>query len=364
MSLVALVSEGPVLAFRPELVDVCGGDTIVGLLLGQIYYWDSPTKKGASKMQVKRDGQYWIAKTQEVWSQECRLSRKQYLRAIAVLKKLGLIETKLYKFAGITMTHLRLVRESLEAKLSALKCKLEDTQCTQTAHSVIPKGNNPLSPLGTLLSTENTEENTKRLRGKKLTFLETSEKDKSNSKDGPDKEIETEEEVVTECTSKDAEIYPGVNWFMKAADVVKSISEHKKKQTLAAVWRRYDFGGYHKPLTMKELGQFKQLDKKIGMTPVILKWVMSNWTKFALEASVQNGLKNGPSQPHVGFLLLYAGTAMNMFLHSSATASNKPSTMMLNKPKTEVNLKEVAKPVHKVHVATPEEIAELMESLK
>jgi len=86
------------------------GDVVAGNLLAQITYWYQPDRFGKTKLRVHRNGVAWIAKTRTAWIGETGLTVAQYRRAISVLKAKGLIETRVFKFAGNPITHLRLLR--------------------------------------------------------------------------------------------------------------------------------------------------------------------------------------------------------------------------------------------------------------
>src|SRR5882672_147144 len=108
----------------PKFVAV-GGDLVVGLLLSQIYWWETHGNKGKNKKFVERDGFRWVAKTCQQIQNETGLTKHRQLRASSVLKGLGLIETRVMKHNGIPMNHWRLNHERLACLLSLLN---EDTQ--------------------------------------------------------------------------------------------------------------------------------------------------------------------------------------------------------------------------------------------
>jgi hypothetical protein len=112
----ALGKQQPI-EIRLDLVKV-GGDVIVGILLSRIVFWHEPKGIRRSTRHVFRDGVLWIAKTQAEWMAECHISRKQYRRAITVLKKKGLVEVRVMKFDGVTMIHTRLLRDNLQTQLN------------------------------------------------------------------------------------------------------------------------------------------------------------------------------------------------------------------------------------------------------
>jgi len=125
--------------FKVCYVDMAG-DLLTGLLLSQIIYWHLPSKTGGSKLIVERDGYRWLAKMHGSWHDEIRMSRKQVVRALGILKDKGLIETESWRFNGLRTTHIRIVPEKFleawkvatvipqEAFRSSLKGTTESTQ--------------------------------------------------------------------------------------------------------------------------------------------------------------------------------------------------------------------------------------------
>ena len=130
-------------------IDVAG-DLVAGVLLSQVVFWFLPSQQG-SKLRVEHDGALWLAKGRADWWDECRLTPKQYDRAITVLRNAGLVETRLFKFAGVPTVHIWL-------DVSALMERVK---------SILTKGENPFSPnvethfdLSSKSSTESTTETT------------------------------------------------------------------------------------------------------------------------------------------------------------------------------------------------------------
>ena len=77
------------------------------LLFNQILYWSTEDKKGNSKLKVKKDGYYWIAKTYQQWEEEIYLPASTVRDAVNKLSKLGLISTHSYMFNGLKTLHIR-----------------------------------------------------------------------------------------------------------------------------------------------------------------------------------------------------------------------------------------------------------------
>lgn len=95
---------------RPIYVDMAGGDLIAGILLSYM-----ASKLGDSDAVISDSAglhwaheRLWIVKTWEEWWKECRLSRFLLGRAKRHLESLGLIETSVYQFREVPMTHYRI----------------------------------------------------------------------------------------------------------------------------------------------------------------------------------------------------------------------------------------------------------------
>lgn len=86
-------------------------DVLAGLMLSEIVYWHLPSEDGSSRLRVEHDGFEWIAVTRAEWWDRVGLKPKQVDACIKQLVKLGIVEKKVYKFAGNPTTHLRLVWE-------------------------------------------------------------------------------------------------------------------------------------------------------------------------------------------------------------------------------------------------------------
>jgi hypothetical protein len=110
MSLVTVKREYVLLAGSPA----------AGLLLSQIVFWHHPTKEGKSRLRVKRSDLWWVAKTAREWRSECFLTEWEFRVSLLKLKEIGLIETRIMKFSGVSQLHIRLIPESLMSALHAL----------------------------------------------------------------------------------------------------------------------------------------------------------------------------------------------------------------------------------------------------
>nr|MCX3323088.1 hypothetical protein [Bacillus paranthracis] len=113
-------------------------DLIAGILLGQIVYWYMPNEQGKSKLRVKKNGEFWLAKGREDWREEIRITPKQYDRAIKILINKNLVEVQKFKFNGAPTNHI----------------KLNISEVTQRVKSILTFGENPNPPLGEMEITE------------------------------------------------------------------------------------------------------------------------------------------------------------------------------------------------------------------
>lgn len=109
-----------VIAVRRVYIDMAQGDLTAGVLLSQIVYWHGVSKRdNRTRLRVKRDGHLWLAKGRDEWWDECRISARQFDRAIKILMEEGLVEKATYKFAGIPTTHVRILKEPFLVALTA-----------------------------------------------------------------------------------------------------------------------------------------------------------------------------------------------------------------------------------------------------
>lgn len=106
-------------------------DLVAGILLSQIVFWYLPGKNG-NKLRIEKDGKTWIAKGRNDWWDECRITPKQFDRAISLLEEKNIVEKELFKFNGSPTVHIALNTEIL---LEGVK-------------SILTKGENPISPKG------------------------------------------------------------------------------------------------------------------------------------------------------------------------------------------------------------------------
>lgn len=96
-------------------------DLVAGILLSQIIYWYLPDYKGNSKLRVEHEGHQWIAKKRSDWWDECRITEKQYDRAIAILEEKKFVITDTTLFAGKPS---KVIRLDIPAFITAYEAEL------------------------------------------------------------------------------------------------------------------------------------------------------------------------------------------------------------------------------------------------
>jgi hypothetical protein len=136
--------------FKKIYVDISNDDLVSGLLLSQIVYWHLPSKEtGKTKLRVVKDNFYWLAKERTDWHDEIRISPKQFDRAIKILEKLKIVETKKFKFNGQPLVHIRLIWPNFLAAIQKQMAENnEEIDLDPYSPLGIPQTSIPESPKG------------------------------------------------------------------------------------------------------------------------------------------------------------------------------------------------------------------------
>ena len=114
---------------RTNQVGVFISETFVGIndgnlhdaiLFAQIMYWHMPSlETGKTRLRVKNDGEYWVAKNHKDWLPECFIKERSVRNIIPRLLGRKLIYYKLSGFAGSKMPYIRVNWSGLEAAIKA-----------------------------------------------------------------------------------------------------------------------------------------------------------------------------------------------------------------------------------------------------
>lgn len=91
----AALESSPYTQYRHMYVDICD-DLVAGILLSKIVYWFGIGRNGEQRAKHTHEGRACIVKKREDWWQECRISERQYDRAIVKLIDLGVISTEIH----------------------------------------------------------------------------------------------------------------------------------------------------------------------------------------------------------------------------------------------------------------------------
>ena len=98
------------------------GELAAGVMLSQIVFWNLPTRDGAPRLSVERDGHLWLVRSDADWWDEIRLREGAAKRARGVLVERGLIVVERARSSfhdGGVACHLRLDVDGFLAALDA-----------------------------------------------------------------------------------------------------------------------------------------------------------------------------------------------------------------------------------------------------
>jgi hypothetical protein len=114
---------------------------------------------------------------------------------------------------------------------------------------------------------------------------------------------------------------------------------HKPKKThsLVTVWMTKFTevtDKYCPPMTAKQLGQLKQFEKRCPkhLAETILCNVLENWHTFCKDVEMNQGLKKTPYEPSVGFLLQYVQNAVSVGLPKPKPVNKVPMPTLKPNP--------------------------------
>lgn len=88
------------------------GDLECAAVLSRLRYWFGPGKDGRQRTRILKEGKVWMARKDEEWEEEACVRARQVPRVKRALKKLGLVEVKVFKFDNETVSHWHLDKEA------------------------------------------------------------------------------------------------------------------------------------------------------------------------------------------------------------------------------------------------------------
>lgn len=110
-------AKGSYVPLTTVMMQLCNDSFPEAVILGQILYWYGEGKDGDSRIRVFRSGYWWLSKKHSDWYHEVRVKETTAKRAIANLKKKGLIHVEYHRFNGLKQCYIRPLWENLEVKL-------------------------------------------------------------------------------------------------------------------------------------------------------------------------------------------------------------------------------------------------------
>lgn len=263
------------------------------IVLNQIRFWLYKAHNGESRYVVKRGGQRWLAHSREALCKETRLSSRQMRDALATLKKHGFIRAEQHLFHGKNVCHFQAAEEGRLVKMGQTKQALEvPPVMDETGHP-------ELGPDDQLLKKENKLENEGEY-GAPNAPTSFGKKIKKNE----------EEEDKEETCLPSGEINPS-----KLGAIYK------------AAWHEANPDSYLPEFNAKQMGQFKSLLQRcpLGEAAAIVDHSVRHWDVFCSYAISTEGAFNLPTIPHVGALLRFVQSAVNLYRdHRKSLAKPAP----------------------------------------
>lgn len=283
-----------VIIISPDEAKVLGHQA--ASVLGQIRYWLYKANNGTNRYVVERFGDRWLAHSREQLGQETGLTRSQMRRAIERLKQHGFIAVGQHLYRGKNVSHFRAAKEGHLAEKGLIKmAQYDPPEVDSDSHlglaltDQLIKGENNLETEG-----EYGAPNAPTSFGKKI---------KKN-------EGEEEEEEEGETCLPSGEIKPS---------------------ELGAVFRDAWHGAnpdtYLPEFNAKQMGQFKSLLQRcpVGEAAAIVDHSVRQWDVFCSYAISTEGAFNLPTIPHVGSLLRFVQSAVNLYRdHRKSLAKPAP----------------------------------------
>lgn len=143
-------------------VDINEGNWYDAALFSQIMYWHGRNKEtGKRRLQIERNGFFWLAKRYEDWWRECRVSAETAKKSIARMVKRGLLVKNVWLFDGKPTVHVRVNIEGFE--LLANHCIAENKELAEDFElnrSNVPNGKGTIDQMETVQNTDSITETT------------------------------------------------------------------------------------------------------------------------------------------------------------------------------------------------------------
>ena len=157
------------------------GDLCSCAVLSRLRYWFSPSKTtGQQRKRIFKDGQNWMARTDEEWLEEACVTVKEMKRIKKHLIDLQLVDIKVFKFDGNPTTHWSLnIQKFTELYNLALQKKI--SKSTKGTKPKVPKGQNESDQRDFSINKHITQANYTLSLDKHMSFLEPAAFQKQNA---------------------------------------------------------------------------------------------------------------------------------------------------------------------------------------
>jgi hypothetical protein len=277
------------------------GDLAAGILLYRVRYWQprAVVKFGS--------GGAWIAKTRLDWCDETSLTLKQYKRALALLLRLGKVESSIHKFGGRTMTHLR-TRSSAEIPSMGAPAVSPGSvpAVPQGSIQMVPTGSTQVVPPGyTVIDMElpTGDKNKEFCANAQEASMEDDKLVAIGSSNKPLDQVQpakffTRLELAYRAAFKDTTGYLAASWGPKARGQMKLVTEHLKQEGLspdkqievvAKIVRKWEvFTSY----IYKEMGKYMVPDTpSVEYLAAHRQCIWPFYDQFCGEKSAMNNIK-------------------------------------------------------------------------
>jgi hypothetical protein len=312
-------------------------------LLYRVAFWMPHAK-------IKRAGKTWSANSAAQWCGQTGLTLDQYRRAIALLRKLDLVETSQHLWGNKNVTHVRLTSEG------------------QRVVAVPSPGNGDTAPpTGSNSAQSEMGENAQlyihgesnlegQLGESEIAFANAHAEDQS---------INTSKKYSGKSTS-----YSNTKIIQNSKEKSANVDPDSPRE-LANLWNMAvseTTGDYVPPFNGKQFNQLKSFRAACppGRAPAILEACLRNWPAV-VDAAKAQGAHDCPFKPSLGFLLKFATEAINVGLDmlkpKAAITSSKPQKQncAMEAKTTEVSLNELTHDFEHQR-ASLEEIKEILKS--
>lgn len=243
----------------------------------------------------KRRKTSFVIRSRSELAEDIGFSLRQIDRGLAKLSKLGLIEREKHIRKGKNILHTRVTERAIDL-----------LRGRETVNLTLPETVSPSLPLPanssdtTYLSKETADDTPEICAPKSATrsanVIQVNFRKQGNLK---------EDDVNTD------EVLAAVN-----GKSPKSKKTSTGKVDWQAVWQQAwtPQYGFCPPLTLKARGQLKMFAGKCPSHDVAIAAVekaLSNWPGFVSRVKTLDGLKDGPANPHSGFLLAHVAAALD-----------------------------------------------------